>query len=122
MLSLRMVPYVLFLSVLPALIILSVRITLPSPFGMYLLDSVKLIAISLLIALVLPVRELQRTSIGWKHFQQVNIVYSLVPINILSSSINVIAKSLKPYLALNRKEPEISGRMSRPREIWSSYS
>ncbi len=112
LLSLRMVPYVLFLSVLPALIILSVRITF-RPFGMYLLDSVKLIAISLLIALVslyANYKDIHRAG----NISNKYIVYSLVPINILSSSINVIAKSLEPYLALNRKEPEISGRVAFP--------
>ncbi len=112
LLSLRMGPYVVFLMVLPVLIILSVNITF-QPLGRYLLGSLKLIAISLVIALALlysNYKDIHRAG----NISNKYIVYSLVPINILSSSINVIAKSLKPYLLSNRKEPEISGRVASP--------
>ena len=112
LLSLQMIPYVVFLMVLPVLIILSVNITF-QPFGMYLLGSLKLIAISLLIALALlysNYKDIHRAG----NISNKYIVYSLVPINILSSSINVMAKSLKPYLQWNSKEPEITGRVASP--------
>ena len=112
LLSLQMVPYVVFLMVLPILIILSTVITF-RPSGRYLLDSIKLIAISLVIALALlysNYKDIHRAG----NISNKYIVYSLVPINILSSSINVIAKSLKPYLLAGRKAPEISGRVSSP--------
>ena len=69
---------------------------------MYLLGSLKLIAIALLIALALlysNYKDIHRAG----NISNKYIVYSLVPINILSSSINVIAKSLKPYLQPNRQ-------------------
>ena len=112
LLSLQMVPYVVFLMVLPVLIILSLNITF-QPFGRYLLASLKLIAISLVIALALlysNYKDIHRAG----NVSNKYIVYSLVPINIISSSINVIAKSVKPYLLSNRKEPEISGRVASP--------
>jgi lipid A ethanolaminephosphotransferase len=112
LLSFQMIPYVLFLMILPVLIILSVNITF-QPFGRYLLASLKLIAVSMLIALALlysNYKDIHRAG----NISNKYIVYSLVPINILSSSINVLAKSLQPYLLSNSKEPEITGRVTSP--------
>lgn len=112
LLSLRMVPYVVFLMVLPSLIILSTDIRF-QPSGKYLLASLRLISIALLItiaSLYASYKDIHRAG----NISNKYIVYSLVPINILSSSINVLAKALKPYLVPHRKDPEISGRVASP--------
>jgi len=112
LLSWRMVPYVVFLMLLPVVVILSIRITF-RPAGRYLLDSLKLVLIGLLIAIAClysNYKGIHRAG----NLSNKYIVYSLVPINVISSSINVLSKSLKPYLAPQGKEPEISGRVSSP--------
>ncbi len=112
LLSMQMFPYVVFLMVLPAVIILSIDITF-QPFGRYLLASLKLISISLLIAIAClysNYKSIHRAG----NMSNKYIVYSLVPINVLSSSINVFSRLLKPYLELHRKDPEISGRVASP--------
>ena len=75
LLSSRMVPYVVFLMVLPVLVILSINITF-RPAGGYLLDSLKLISIGLLIAHCLPVLQLQGHSSGRKHVEQVHRLFT----------------------------------------------
>jgi lipid A ethanolaminephosphotransferase len=105
LLSVHMVPYVVFLIVLPVLIILSIDITF-QPSGKYLLASLKLISICLLVAiasLYANYKDIHRAG----NISNKYIVYSLVPINILSSSINVIAKALKPYLAPHKEDRRI---------------
>jgi lipid A ethanolaminephosphotransferase len=42
------------------------------------------------------------------------IVYSLVPVNFLSASINAAYKSLKPYLVADTRDVEIRGRIETP--------
>jgi lipid A ethanolaminephosphotransferase len=98
--------------VLPMLIILSIDITFRAS-GKYLLDSLKLIVICLLIALAClysNYKGIHRAG----NISNKYIVYSLVPVNVISSSINVISSALKPYLEPYRKEPEISGRILTP--------
>lgn len=112
LLSLQMLPYVVFLMILPVLIILSADITFQPP-GRYLLASLKLISIALLVAigsLYLNYNAIHRAG----NVSNKYIVYSLVPINFLSSSINAAYKSIKPYLVSDEKELEIRGRVESP--------
>jgi lipid A ethanolaminephosphotransferase len=112
LLSLQMIPYVVLLIVVPAIVILSIDITFEST-GRYLLASLKLFSVVLLVALV---------SLYWNYnaihragnISNKYIVYSLVPLNIISSSVNVIAKSIKPYLATSKDEKQISASVTAP--------
>ena len=112
LLSLQMIPYVVFLMLVPVLIILSIDITF-APTRRYLLASLKLVAIAFGIAVA---------SLYWNYnaihragnMSNKYIVYSLVPVNFLSSGLNVIAKSVKPWLQTHRKERQIAASVAAP--------
>lgn len=112
LLSLQMIPYVVFLMIVPALIILSIDITFEST-GRYLLASLKL----LLLALGIAVASLYGNYNGILRAGNISnkyIVYSLVPVNFLSSSINLIGKSAKPYLRTHKSDVQISASVAAP--------
>jgi lipid A ethanolaminephosphotransferase len=112
LLSFQMVPYVLFLIVLPVLIIYMTRITF-APSGKYLIASLKVIALSLSIAVAsmyLQYNQILRAGNTSKKY----IVYSLVPINIVSSTISILAKNIRPYVTPKQKDIQISGRVTAP--------
>lgn len=112
LLSLQMIPYVVFLIIVPVLIILSIDITFERT-ARYLFASLKLVSIALLVAIAAlywSYNAIQRAG----NISNKYIVYSLVPVNFLSSSINVIAKSLKPFLQTHRKDIQISARVIAP--------
>ena len=95
LLSLQMVPYVVFLIVLPVIIILSADITFQAR-GRYLFGSLQIVSISFCVALACLYLQysaiLRAGNVSNKY-----IVYSLVPINIISGSINATSKAVKPY-------------------------
>ena len=112
LLSLQMIPYIVFLIILPVLIILSADITF-QPRGRYLFGSLQLIAVAFCIALACLYVEynaiLRAGNVSNKY-----IVYSLVPINIISGSINAASKSIKPWLKSSERDVEIAARVSSP--------
>jgi lipid A ethanolaminephosphotransferase len=112
LLSLQMLPYVLFLIVLPVMIIWSADITF-QPQGRYLFGSLKLIAVSLCVALACLYLQygaiLRAGNVSNKY-----IVYSLVPLNIISSSINATSKAVKPYFKRSEKNVEIAASVTAP--------
>lgn len=115
LLSPRMIPYVLFLMVLPAIVIGSTDITF-QPKGWYLLASLKLVAIAFfaaIAALYLNYNAIHRAG----NVSNKYIVYSLVPINVISASLSVASKSVKPLLASAKEDVEISGRVSSPDDL-----
>ena len=106
LLSAQMIPYVVFLMLLPVLLILSAHITF-KPSGNYLWGSLRLIAIALCVALAclyLNYNAIHRAG----NVSNKYIVYSLVPVNVISSSISVISRSIKPYLQASAKDVEVS--------------
>lgn len=112
LLSVQMIPYVVFLIVLPIAIILWVDIEFPAS-GRYLLGSLKLFGVTFLLALACLYVEynaiLRAGNVSNKY-----IVYSLVPVNVISSSINAASKAVKPYLKRNEKEVHVDARVSSP--------
>jgi lipid A ethanolaminephosphotransferase len=112
LITLHMLPYVVFLMVLPALVILSVEITF-QPAGRYLLASAKLFAVAFVVAiaaLYLNYNSVIRAGNVSKKY----IVYSLVPLNFLSGGINAAYKSMKPWFDWGRKDVEIRGSVASP--------
>lgn len=109
LLSLQMLPYVALLMVVPVLIIVSAEITF-QPAGRYLFASFKLIATALVVAVALLYLNynaiLRAGNVSNKY-----IVYSLVPINVLSGSISAAAKSIAPYVASGKSDVAITGRV-----------
>lgn len=115
LLSTQMIPYVLVLMVLPVLGILAAEI-IYKPAARHLFDSLKIIAISLCIALA---------SLGLEYnaiFRAGNvsnkyIVYTLVPINVISSSVNATTKALRPYFGKNQNDIRFSARVKAPDDL-----
>jgi lipid A ethanolaminephosphotransferase len=115
LLSLGMLPYVVLLVILPVLVILCADITF-RPSGRYLLASFGIAAISLAVALgsiYLNFNAIHRAGNVSKKY----IVYSLVPINVLSGSIGAISRSVRPYLARGEESVEISGRVASSHDL-----
>lgn len=112
LLSLQMVPYVLFLMILPALIILSMDITFKDK-GRYVFSSLKLIAITLCVAvasLYLNFNAVHRAG----NVSNKYIVYSLVPINFISSGIGAVSSTIKAHLARRKEEVAVSASVASP--------
>ena len=112
LLTLQMIPYVLLLMIAPVMLILSADITF-APGGRYLLGSLKLIAVALCVvaaSLTLEYNAIFRAG----NVSNKYIVYSLVPINLISGSINAASKSLKPYLKQDQKAIEIDASVATP--------
>lgn len=109
LLSLQMIPYVVLLMALPTIVIASADITF-QPKGWYLLASLKLVSIASFVAiaaLYLNYNAIHRAG----NVSNKYIVYSLVPINVISAGLSVASKSVKPLLASARQDVEISGRV-----------
>jgi len=110
LLSLQMVPHVLFLMILPAIVILCTDITF-QPTRRYLLASFKLASTSLLIAiaaLYLNYNAIHRAG----NVSNKYIVYSLVPINVISGTTSLISNLVKTHLQSSTEEIAISGRIA----------
>ena len=109
--SLQMIPYALVLIVLPVWLIMSADIT----FGpsRYFVTSLKVMGVALCIALASLYAKysaiFQAGNVSKKY-----IVYSLVPINIISGSFSAATNSLKPYLKRSQKNVAISARVATP--------
>ena len=112
LLSWQMIPYVLFLVIVPTVIILRTRITF-QPSGRYLLGSLKLFGIAICVAfasLYVEYNAIFRAG----NVSNKYIVYSLVPINVISASINVSTKALRPYLRRQQKDIPVNARVAKP--------
>jgi lipid A ethanolaminephosphotransferase len=112
LLSLQMIPYVVLLMVIPILAILSVDIRF-KPKSRYLLDSLKLLGVTLVAAVVLLSLE-YRAIFRAGNTSHKYIVYSLVPINVISASINATAKALRPYFKKDQKNLDIAAEVTTP--------
>jgi lipid A ethanolaminephosphotransferase len=115
LLSLQMIPYGVFLILAPVLLILTAEISFQS-LGRYLLGSAKLIGIALCIALASlyvqykPI--LRAGNVSNKY-----IVYSLVPVNIIASSVSVVTQAVRPYFRKHQKEPELAAKVTKPANL-----
>jgi len=112
LLSAQMIPYVLFLVVIPVFVILFAEITFQAS-GRYLLGSLKLFAVTLGVALASLYIEygaiFRAGNVSNKY-----IVYSLVPINVISGSINVTTRAVKPWFRRSQRDIDISARVAEP--------
>ena len=111
LLSPQMIPYVVLLMGVPILIIASVDIAFAAS-ARYLLGSLKLVAVALVIALACLYGEysaiFRAGNVSNKY-----IVYSLVPINVISGSVNATSKALRPYLR-KQKDVQIAAQVAAP--------
>lgn len=112
LLSVQMIPYVAFLMVLPVFLIACTEITFEGS-GRYLLGSAKVFGIAMAVALASLAVEYQAIfragNVSNKY-----IVYSLVPINVISGSVNAASKELKPYIQRQQKDIEFAAKVTTP--------
>ena len=110
--SAQMLPYALFLVIVPALAILFVEITFPHS-GRYLIGSAIVFVTAFAVAiasLYLSYNPILRAG----NVSRKYIVYSLVPVNFISGGINAAYKSIKPYFTPDPRRVEIPGRVAAP--------
>lgn len=115
LLSPQMIPYVVFLMIVPVLIILSIDITFRDS-GRYLFASLQLIAIALCVAVAALYSNYNAILLAG-NVSNKYIVYSLVPVNFIAGAISVTSKSLKPYLKTDQKHIEISANVAAPGDL-----
>jgi lipid A ethanolaminephosphotransferase len=109
LLSWRMWPYVVVLMVVPAAAVLAAEVTF-RPGARYLVASAAIFTFALAVALAalyLNYNSVIRAGNVSKKY----IVYSLVPVNLISAGLNAAWKSARPWLA-SRDAPEIRGRVA----------
>jgi lipid A ethanolaminephosphotransferase len=115
LLSAQMIPYVALLMVLPVAVILLADISFEGR-GRYLLGSLKVFGIALVVALGSLYAEyhaiFRAGNVSNKY-----IVYSLVPVNFISGSINVASKAMRPYLRRQQQEIPFQARVTEPGDL-----
>ncbi len=114
LLSVQMVPYALLLIAVPVMLLLPLEITFRSA-GRYLLASLKLVVAALAVA-VLALYSNYNAILRAGNVSNKYIVYSLVPINVISGTLSAAGKLAKPYLR-SRKVIEIAGRVTRQDDL-----
>ncbi|HKS57622.1 MAG TPA: phosphoethanolamine transferase domain-containing protein [Steroidobacteraceae bacterium] len=112
LLSWQMIPYVVFLIVVPVLVIWRTEITFRASAS-YLLGSLTLFVVAFGLALGCLFLEynaiLRAGNVSNKY-----ILYSLVPLNVIQGSLNAAAKSVKPYLKRSEQAVEFDASVSSP--------
>jgi len=107
LLSIYMIPYLLFLIVLPIIIIFKANITFQKPL-IYLSKSFLVFTLAIVIGVGLVYLKFdsihRATNISKKY-----ILHSLIPVNQIRSIASVIQHSIEPYFSKNKKQIEISG-------------
>ena len=115
LLSIHMIPYVVFLIIIPIAVIWSVKITFEKPVK-HLVTSFIASAAALAIGIAALYAEFQiihRAGNASNNY----IVHSLVPVNYIRSISSAISRSLKPYFDENKKEIEITGHVSSKQDL-----
>jgi len=115
LLSWTMFPYALLLIALPVFLILRCRITFAAR-GRYLLSSIAVFA----SALVVAVTALYANFNGIHRAANVSnktIVYTLVPINVISGGISALSKSLRAQFPADSSELDIPARITTTRDL-----
>jgi lipid A ethanolaminephosphotransferase len=115
LLSVQMVPYALLLIAIPVMTILPLEITFASA-GRYLLDSLKL-AVGALVVAVLALYSNYNAIHRAGNVSNKYILYSLVPVNVISGTLSAAGKLAKPYLGRKKKVVEIVGRVTRQDDL-----
>jgi lipid A ethanolaminephosphotransferase len=115
LLSLQMVPYAGLALAACALIILKLEIRFRDSFG-YLWSSAAIVGVALAAAvtlLYLNFPAIHRAG----NVSNKYIVYSLVPVNVISSSISVASDTVRRFVRSHRKEPEITAAVTTPGDL-----
>ena len=110
--SWQMIPYAIFLVAVPVWLFWKTEIKF-EPRGRYLLGSARLFGIALCMALASLALEygaiFRAGNVSNKY-----IVYTLVPVNVISASINAATKSIKPYFKTQQKDIAFTATVATP--------
>jgi lipid A ethanolaminephosphotransferase len=115
LLSWQMLPYVVLGMALPIASICAIDITFEAS-GRYLWSSLKLIVIALCLALASLAAEYRAIFLAG-NVSNKYIVYSLVPINVMSGSINASARALKQSLGRKQEDLQVAARVTAPGDL-----
>ncbi len=114
LLSVQMVPYAILLFAAPVMVLLPLEITFAGA-GRYLLESLKLVVGALAVA-ILALYSNYNAIHRAGNVSNKYIVYSLVPVNVISGTLSAAGKLAKPYLG-RKKVVEIAGRVTRQDDL-----
>jgi lipid A ethanolaminephosphotransferase len=110
LLSVQMFPYVIFLALVPIVATFCADVQF-RPSAWYLMDSMKIFAIAIVIAVASLY--LNYTSvIRAGNVSRKYIIYSLVPVNVISGGINAAYQAAKPWVEWGGNDVDISGRVA----------
>ena len=115
LLSTQMIPYIVFLIILPIFIIINTNITFDKP-PTYLLSSIKLGVLAFVTGIALLYLE-SNSILRAGNISQKYIIHSLVPVNYLRSIVANISMAVEPVYASIKKEPEFSGTVSAHKDL-----
>jgi len=113
--SVHMIPYILFLIIFPIIIIINTHITFQSP-AKYLSKSLMAFILALVVGVGLVYAKytvIHRTV----NMSDKYIIHMLVPVNYIRSIASVIHRSIETYNRRNNKLVEISGHVSRQGDL-----
>jgi len=113
LLSTQMIPYVVGLVALPTFLLWFVEITYEDTARRRLFGSLRVVAVALVAAIALVYFNYDAIyragNISNKY-----ILYSLVPVNAISATVNVLSKSVKPLFPSAHASAPITGRVTSP--------
>lgn len=115
LLSVQMIPYVIFLIILPIFVVIKTKIIFDKPLR-DLLSSIKLGSVALVIGLVSLYSE-SNGIIRAGNMSQKYIIHSLVPVNYLRSIISNISIKVRPVYANIKTQTDFTGSMSKHRDL-----
>jgi lipid A ethanolaminephosphotransferase len=112
LLSWQMLPFALLGMALPIALISRVDITF-APAGRYLLGSLKLLGIALCLALAALAAEYRAIYLAG-NVSNKYIVYSLVPINVISGSVNATTRAFRASFKKKQEDLNVVARVTAP--------
>ena len=115
LLSIQMLPYIIFMALIPTLLIIKVKIVYKKPLR-HLFDSIIIIGVSLVLAISLLYMNFSKIS------QAVNVssryaVHSLVPINVVRGTFSILSRAISPYFKGPEKPIELSGTITQKDDL-----
>jgi lipid A ethanolaminephosphotransferase len=105
----RMIPYFLFLILLPILVILPIKITFKQK---YFLSSLKLCALVLTLGIAMLYAKFDSIHRA-ANLSKKYIMHTLIPINYIQSFGSIIQHATKPYFTSHTKKVEVSGEVTK---------
>ena len=115
LLSVHMIPYVIFLIIIPVIAIWKVEIVFRKPLQ-HILRTLGVAILSLAVgmaSLYIEFNSIHRAgNVSHKY-----ILYSLVPVNYINSNLSLLVDAIQEYYRDNKKEIDISGSVSREQDL-----